>query len=411
MERVTSERESAIAEGKKILGFSSNIFFLGLTSLFTDIASEMVYPLVPIFLTSVLGAPVAAVGLVEGIAESAASLIKAFSGWFSDRIRKRKALTVLGYGLGAISKPILALSFIWPQVLIARFVDRVGKGVRTSPRDALIAESTSKGEYGKSFGFHRGMDTVGAAIGPLIAFAALPLLKNDFRLFFGLAVVPAVAGVAVLTAFVREKISAADGEDPKLSLRSFDLSFKLFLLVVLVFTIGNSSDAFLILRARNAGIAVGLIPIVYFVFNAVYAFSATPVGSLSDRIGRKAVIVLGCLIFSLVYLGFGLAKSQLTIWLLFAAYGFYYAFAEGIFKAYTADIVPRHLRGTAYGLLNLSLGIALLPASLIAGLLWQRIGPSAPFFFGSAMSLLALVLFAALMPHDGNRALSHSSVK
>jgi len=387
-------------QNKKIFGFPRNVFFVGLTSFFTDISTEMVYPLIPIFLTTVLGAPVAVVGLVEGIAESTASLLKVISGWISDRTRRRKGLTVIGYSLAAISKPILAFSFFWWQVLIARFIDRFGKGIRTSPRDALIADSTSKEEYGKAFGFHRGMDTLGAAFGPLIAFSALPLLHNNFRLYFSFAIIPAAIGVTVLALFVKEKARTAKAEKLKLSLKPFSKRFKLFLLIVLIFTVGNSSDAFLILRARNVGVTVGLIPLVYFVFNTVYALAATPIGSLSDRIGRKTIIITGYLIFSLVYLGFALVKSPFTIWLLFAAYGLYYAFTEGIFKAFTADIVPANLRGMAYGFLNLVLGIALLPASLIAGFLWDRISPSAPFFFGSAVSLLALILFMALVPRD-----------
>ena len=387
-------------QNKKIFGFPRNVFFVGLTSFFTDISTEMVYPLIPIFLTTVLGAPVAVVGLVEGIAESTASLLKVISGWISDRTRRRKGLTVIGYSLAAISKPILAFSFFWWQVLIARFIDRFGKGIRTSPRDALIADSTSKEEYGKAFGFHRGMDTLGAAFGPLIAFSALPLLHNNFRLYFSFAIIPAAIGVTVLALFVKEKARTAKAEKLKLSLKPFSKRFKLFLLIVLIFTVGNSSDAFLILRARNVGVTVGLIPLVYFVFNTVYALAATPIGSLSDRIGRKTIIITGYLIFSLVYLGFALVKSPFTIWLLFAAYGLYYAFTEGIFKAFTADIVPANLRGMAYGFLNLVLGIALLPASLIAGFLWDKISPSAPFFFGSAVSLLALILFMALVPRD-----------
>ncbi|NCO66159.1 MAG: MFS transporter [Candidatus Aquicultor secundus] len=387
-------------QNKKILGFSRNVFFVGLTSFFTDISTEMVYPLIPIFLTTVLGAPVAIVGLVEGIAESTASLLKVISGWLSDRTQRRKRLTVLGYGLAAIAKPLLALSFVWWQVLIARFVDRFGKGVRTSPRDALIADSTSSEDYGKAFGFHRGMDTLGAAFGPLIAFAALPLLHNNFRLYFSFAIIPAVIGVVVLALFVKEKVRAAKVENLRLSLKPFNRQFKLFLLIVLIFTVGNSSDAFLILRANNVGVAVGLIPLVYFVFNTVYALASTPIGALSDRIGRKVVIIAGYLIFAIVYLGFALVKSPFTIWLLFAAYGLYYAFTEGIFKAFTADLVPENLRGTAYGFLSLVLGIALLPASLIAGFLWDKISPSAPFFFGSAVSLIALVLFMALIPND-----------
>lgn len=384
----------------RILGFPRNVFFLGLTSLITDLSSEMVYPLIPIFLTTVLGAPVAVVGLIEGIAESTASILKVYSGWLSDRLHRRKSLTVAGYGLSALGKPLMALAFFWPQVLFARFIDRLGKGVRTSPRDALIADSSSPAEYGKSFGFHRTMDTIGAAIGPLVAFAALPLLNNDFRLYFSLAAIPAAIGVIVLALFVKETARAIGGDKPKLDLSLFDRRFKLFLLVALIFTLGNSSDAFLILRAQNVGIAVGFIPLAYFVFNLVYAAASTPVGALSDRIGRKTVILAGYLIFSLVYLGFALATHPLTVWLLFAAYGFYYAFTEGIFKAFTADIVPPHVRGTAFGLLNLALGIALFPASLAAGWLWQAVSPSAPFFFGSAMSLLALILFAVFIPSD-----------
>ncbi len=392
---------------KKIFGFSRNVFFLGLVSLFTDISTEMIYPLIPIFLTTILGAPVAVVGLIEGIAESTASVLKVFSGWLSDRLRGRKKLTVIGYGLAALGKPILALSFVWWEVLIARFVDRSGKGVRTSPRDALIADSSSSEEYGKSFGFHRSMDTFGAAFGPLLAFAVLPLLHNNFRAYFSLAIIPAFIGVAVLVLFIKEKAGTVKLANIKLSLKPFDRSFKLFLLVVLVFTIGNSSDAFLILRARNVGVAIVFIPLIYFVFNMVYAVASTPIGSLSDRIGRKTVIIAGYLIFSLVYLGFALVKSPFTIWLLFAAYGLYYAFTEGIFKAFTADIVPSNLRGTAYGFLNLVLGIALLPASLIAGFLWDKINPSAPFFFGSAISLLALIIFILLIPGDGKKRLPH----
>ena len=395
-------KQEADMEETRIAGFSRNVFFLGLTSLFTDIASEMVYPLIPIFLTSVLGAPIAVVGLVEGIAESTASLAKAYSGRLSDRLGRRKSLAVIGYGMAMAAKPLLALSVIWPQVLAARFIDRLGKGVRTSPRDALIADSSTPGEYGRSFGFHRGMDTVGAALGPLLAFVLLPLLRNNFRLFFVLALIPAALGVMVLAAFVRETPEAALEGGPLPTFRGFDRRFKLFLLVIFVFTLGNSSDAFLILRARNLGVAVVLIPIVYFTFNMVHALLATPVGALSDRIGRKTVIALGYIFYALVYLGFGLAGSQLAVWLLFPAYGFYYAFSEGIFKAFTADIIPPERRGTAFGLLNLTLGIGLLPAALIAGWLWQAVSPRAPFFFGSAVSLLALTLFIVFVPGEGS---------
>ncbi len=398
-----------------ILGQKKNVFWLGLTSLFTDISSEMVYPLVPIFMTTILGAPVSFVGLVEGIAESTASILKVFSGWLSDKLGSRKKLTVTGYALSVIGRPILFIATAGWQVLAYRVIDRTGKGVRTAPRDALIADSSDCNNYGKSFGFHRTMDTVGAMLGPALAFILLPVFaahssSKGYRELFALAIIPGAIGLIILMALVREKRSGKPTEAPKLSLKPFDRRFKLFLLVVLVFTLGNSSDAFLILRARNAGLAVVLIPLAYLMFNTVNALLATPAGIVSDRLGRFWVMALGFANFIVVYIGFALAGQQIVIWLMFALYGVYYAFTESIFKAYTADLVPENLRGTAYGLLNMTMGIALLPASLVAGWLWTNVGVKAPFFYGAGMAALALFLLLVLLPKDSGSKLQPAKV-
>lgn len=389
-----------------LFGLKKNVFWLGLTSLFTDISSEMIYPLVPIFATTVLGASVAFVGLIEGVAESTASLLKVFSGWLSDKVGRRKPLTLAGYILSAIAKPLLVIATAGWHILGIRFLDRTGKGVRTAPRDALIADSCGAGanNYGRSFGFHRTMDTIGAMVGPALAFLLLPLLaghstSHGYRELFGLAIIPALIGIVVLTIFVKEpRRCETAGPSPRLSLKQFDRRFKIFLLVVLVFTLGNSSDAFLILRARNVGLAVAVIPLAYLLFNTVNALLATPAGIISDKLGRRGVMVLGFLNFAGVYLGFALAKSTLMIWIMFAVYGFYYAFTESIFKAYTADLVPENLRGTAYGLLNLAMGVALLPASLVAGWLWQNVSVSAPFYYGAITAMIALVMLLIFVP-------------
>lgn len=384
-----------MAKKDKVFGVNRNVFYLGLTSLFNDISSEMIYPIVPIFMTTVLGAPVAVVGLVEGIAESTASILKVFSGWISDKAHNRKGLAVTGYVLSTIAKPMLVFANAWWQILGFRVADRTGKGIRTSPRDALIADSTTKEEYGRAFGFHRAMDTVGAAAGPLLAFALLPLLKHNYRLFFALSIIPASIGILLLVLFVKEKRDGTIFKMHSADVRSLGKHFFIFLAIVFMFSIGNSSDAFLILRARNLGVPVFLIPLAYFVFNAVASLIATPAGIASDKIGRKTVMVAGFAMFGFVYIGFATATRSWMIWLLFAFYGVYYAFTESIFKAHVADLVTENVRGTAYGLLNMVMGIALLPASLIAGFLWDNIAPSAPFFYGSITAAVAF-LFAIL---------------
>jgi MFS family permease len=381
---------------KTKLGISKNVFVLGLVSFFNDVASEMIYPLVPIFLTSVLGAPVAIVGLIEGIAESTASILKVISGWLSDKLQKRKPFVVAGYSFSAISKILLSLAFSWPFVLFARFVDRFGKGTRTSARDALIAESSDTSARGRAFGFHRALDTLGAVVGPLFALLAIHFLDNKFRLIFFLAFIPACIGI-ILLLFVREKQKEANLSSAlNFSWRNLDPSFKIFLLISFIFALGNSSDAFLILRAQNLGLSVTLVVLAYVLFNFAYAIFSMPAGIISDKIGPKKVLLTGFILFSIIYLFFGLAKVSLFLWLLFPFYGIYMALTEGVGKAYISNLVPEEKSGTAFGIYQTTIGLCTFFASLVAGLLWSYIGVSAPFIYGSLMAIISAFLFVVL---------------
>jgi len=382
---------------KNKFGISKNVFILGLVSFFNDVASEMIYPIVPIFLTGVLGAPVAVVGLIEGIAESTASILKVVSGWLSDKLQKRKPFVVGGYLFSAISKILLSLAFSWSFVLFARFVDRFGKGTRTSARDALIAESSETSTRGKSFGFHRALDTLGAVVGPLIALLAIHFLDNNFRLIFFLAFIPACIGIILLFFFVKERQKEKNPDQAiRFSWRNLDPSFKIFLLISFVFALGNSSDAFLILRAQNLGLSVTLVVLAYVLFNFTYALFSIPAGIISDKIGAKKVLFSGFLLFSIIYLLFGLTNNGLILWLLFPFYGIYMALTEGVGKAYISNLVPEEKSGTAFGVYQTTIGLCTFFASLIAGLLWTYIGVSAPFIFGSVMAIISAFLFVVL---------------
>ncbi|MBI3625226.1 MAG: MFS transporter [Candidatus Rokubacteria bacterium] len=358
----------------------------------------MIYPLLPLFVTRTLGAPMKAVGLIEGVAEATSSVLRLVAGWLSDRLGRRKPLVVIGYAFGAIAKPLLAVAGTWGHVLGIRFIDRFGKGLRTPPRDALLAESTPRPLRGRAFGLHGAMDTAGAVVGPLLAWALLPALGGDFRSLFLLAFIPALVGIAVLILGVPEIRPNVELHGSVARAGDLGERFWRFMPVVLCFGIGNSSDAFLILRARHLGIAEGLIPLLYLVFNVVYASLALPGGTLSDRIGRRRVIVIGYAVFALVYLGFAQAGSAREAWLLFALYGIYYALTERIQRAFVADLVPEAARGRAFGLYHASVGFLALPASLLAGWLWDAVSPAAPFWLGSASSVLALLLFLVLRP-------------
>ncbi len=372
-----------------IFGVSFNVLTLGIVSLFADMSTEMIYPLVPLFLVNVLGASFIDVGIIEGIAESTASIFKIVSGYISDRFKKRKALVYSGYGISAIAKPLLAITTSWQQVLGLRFTDRLGKGVRDSARDALISESGGIGA-GRSFGFQRSLDTLGAVIGPLIAASLFVYLS--YRGLFLLAFIPGLFATLFVVLFVQDTaIGMRDGRAYQISFRSFDRNFKILLVGLGIFFIGNSSDAFLFLRAQNLGIAAVFIPILYLISNLIYALTAFPFGILSDKIGRKRVLLLGYSIFFIVYLGLALANSSFIIWMLFPVYGLYYGLTDGVSKALISDLAPKTLKATAFGTYYTIIGIVALPASFIAGTLWQLLGSPYAFFYGAGMSAAAII--------------------
>lgn len=374
---------------------SKNVKALGIVSLLNDASTDMIYPLIPIFLTKVLGASFVTVGIIEGIAESTASLLKVFSGWLSDKLRQRKSLAVIGYSLSMISKPMLAFAQSSLHVLAVRFFDRFGKGIRQAPRDALIAESTPDGMLGYSYGFHKAMDTIGATLGPLLAFLILPVLNNNLRSLFLLSFVASFFAVLTLGFFVKEKKEKQIAHViHKLTFKSLPATYKLFLLAIAVFTIGNSSDAFLFLRAQNLGISPTLIPVLYALANIFFAGLAIFFGRLADRIGAKKIFLAGYLVFAATYFGFGLARSSFAIWLLFPLYGVFSAMTDSIQKTITVQIADPDWKGTMLGLTHTTIGIFQLPASVIAGFLWQKTNASAPFYFGSATAIIAAILLS-----------------
>ncbi len=387
--------------------FTPNVIALGVVSLLTDFSSEMIYPLLPLFLTRVLGAGPAFVGLIEGIAESTASFLKLVSGWLSDRWRRRKGLVVGGYALSSCARPLVAAAMAPWHVLAIRFVDRVGKGVRTSPRDALLADSTDPSHRGRAFGFQRAMDHLGAAIGPLVASGLLYGLGWDLRAVFWAAAVPALLSILVLGVGVTEVPPRPRGpvEAPEPALQAtflFPPQFRRYLLVVVLFTLGNSSDAFLLLRAQEVGVGAGALPLLWAALHVVKSATSTPLGGLSDRWGRRRVIRLGWFLYGAVYVGLAVAPGPIALWGLVLAYGVYYGLTEGVERALVADLVPSEARSTAYGWFHTAVGLAALPASLVAGVLWQARGPAWAFGFGAALALAAAAMLPfALRPQEG----------
>jgi MFS family permease len=397
----------------RIFGVSKTVFTLGIVSFLTDISSEMLVPILPLFIMSLPGATGEALGLIEGVAEATAQLLRVWAGYLADRFGRPKMLTSLGYGLSAISKPFLIIATAWPQVFAIRFSERFGKGIRSAPRDVLIADTTEQATRGRAFGFHRAMDTAGATLGPVVvlalgwfvfgrAFLTTPgsAHRDIYRLIFIVAAVPAVLGWLVLQIFVKERPKpVGEVKKPTLSLAGFDPRFKTFLVVLALFGIGNSSDAFLVLRATKDPIGMDLFSflLVYVAFNALSTVVAFKSGIISDRIGRKPVILVGWLIFAASYLGLALTKSSTGIWVWFTIYGAYYGMTEGMLKAFAVDLCPANLRGTAVGTFYTITGLAALPASVIAGFLWKTVDHSAPFFYGAATSLAAALLLAVLV--------------
>jgi MFS family permease len=394
---------SQTAESNPQSGWRSlprNVWAVSLTSFFMDISSEMVVNIVPLFLYNVLGVGAGIIGLIEGIAEATASLLKVFSGWLSDRIGARKWPAVAGYALSAAAKPFFFFANSWGAIAGVRWADRVGKGIRTAPRDALVADSIDESQRGLAFGFHRAADTGGAVFGLLIALgvvwaaqsAAVELGRSTFQVVVLVSLLPAVLAVLSLTLGARDVPVEGVPQRPAITFRGLGKPFLVFLVIVGLFDLGNSSDAFLVLRAQERGLSVVGILAMLVAFNLVYALVSTPAGSLSDKVGRRKVIVGGWLAYATIYLGFALAGDVWQVWVLYVLYGVYYGLAYGTSKAMVADLVPAELRGTAYGTYNATLGLLDFPASLIAGLLWQTVSPSAPFYFGALMALGAALL-------------------
>ena len=399
----TSNSQSAKTGIKQL---PRNVWAVGFTSFFMDISSEMVINILPLFLANVLGVKTSVIGLIEGVAESTSSILKLFSGWLSDKLHGRKWLAVIGYGLSALVKPFFYIANSWGIVAAVRWVDRVGKGIRTAPRDALVADSVDAKTRGLAFGFHRAMDTAGALLGICIAALVVWLTAKNaqvlqlktYQTIVLFSLVPAFLSVLSLILGAKEVKVSGQRTAPKFSFKSMGKPFIIFLVIVSLFTLGNSSDGFLVLRAQNLGVSVLGILLMLAAFNLIYSLVSTPAGSLSDRIGRRRLIIGGWLVYALIYFGFATAQSKWQVWGLYAAYGIYYGLAHGSANALVADLVPENLRGTAYGTYNAVIGLLALPASFIAGLLWQKVSPATPFYFGGSLALLAVFLMLVWMP-------------
>jgi MFS family permease len=380
-------------------GISGNVLILGLVSFLTDVSSEMIYPLLPLFVASLPGGSAAFLGLIEGAAETTAALLKLVSGSYSDRIRSRKGLVLVGYGVSSLVRPLIALATSPLGVLLVRVSDRVGKGVRTSPRDALIADSSPPEGRGKAFGFHRSMDHAGAVVGPLLATAALYLLTNDLRTVFWLAGIPGILAVILIIHKVRDvpretaPLSTArkllPGALPRGPIRGY-------LAILLLFTLGNSSDAFLLLKASQSGMSASRVALLWTAFHVVKMLATMPFGALSDRIGRKKVIICGWAVYAVSYCGFALSASQWQIWCVFLFYGIFYGLTEGVEKAFVADMAPTDQNGTAFGWYSLAIGVGALPASLIFGAIWTWASPASAFTFGAGLAAVAALLLTLL---------------
>lgn len=381
---------------KKIFGLHRNVFFSGLTSFFTDTSTKMIYSVMPLFLLSI-GASKTSISLIEGIAESTASLFKAFSGMWSDKIGKNKPFMLFGYGITALVTPLYSFVKLPVQVLFLRFFEKIGKGLRAAPRDSLISASVPKNETGKNFGFHKAMDNSGAILGPLIAFLLLSRFPLNYKNVFVIATIPAILGVLSIAIFIKDAKSDKNESNNKFHIKQLPKKFYFFLLIMFIFTLGNSADALLLVKTAETGIDKSYIPFVYMIFNCVSVFLAIPIGKISDKIGREKLIILGFFIYAVVYFFFGKFNNLNVFIVLFVLYGLYSALVDTSQKAMVSDIVSKELKGTGFGLYHAVLGITLLPASLIAGLLYDNVNSNAPFYFGSVMAMIAtglMIIFA-----------------
>ena len=378
-----------------------NVVLLGLVSFFSDISAEMVYPIIPLYLSAAFGATPALIGLIEGIAESLASLLKVFSGYITDKFGKKKPIAFIGYAAGLVYKVALILAGSWGGVLGARVIDRVGKGIRTAPRDVMVCDSADGNNLGKAFGVHKALDMAGSAIGIFISYLLLEKAGKTaaYKELFAISIIPAILGLLMFF-FIKEKRTHEDAKKREpfwQNIKKLDGQLKLYLFVAFLFTLGNSSNAFLLLRAKSVGFDDNNVILLYLIFNLSASILSIPLGRLSDRVGRKKLLVAGYIVFSAVYLGFAFASSQFTIIIAFVLYGFYSAMITGVERAFIAEISPVDLKGSMLGLHSTIVGIALLPSSVIAGLLWVRFGASSPFLFGSVMSLLAAFILLLFM--------------
>lgn len=391
---------------QRYLKLPRNVWALSLVALLNDTSSEIIYPLLPAFLALSLGASPFAIGLIEGIAESVASLLKLVSGYLSDRFGTRKLPVFAGYSLAAITRPLLAFVTSWPQVLVVRMADRTGKGIRGAPRDALIVEGVPKNERGFAFGFNRAADHLGAVLGPVVGFVLLSIFAlntasptvQEYQQVFLYASVPVVLGLIIIAFFVHEKPKVAhpDAAPPNFSLKGFDSNFKRYLVIVAVFTLSNSTDAFLLLRAADAGVSPVMLPLLWMTLHLSKVISSLIGGQLSDKFGRKALIISGWAVYAVVYAGFAFVDSMWQVWVLFIIYGTYFGMTEGVEKAFVADMVPENKRGTAYGLYNLAYGITVFPASLLFGLIWNNFGASTAFLASASISIVAIFLLTTV---------------
>ncbi len=388
---------------KRFKNLPRNVLALSLVSLLNDTSSEIIYPLLPIFLTLTLGSSPFAIGLIEGLAESVSSLLRLFAGYWSDKIRKRKPLVFLGYALTAITRPFLAFTTDWVQVLVVRTADRAGKGLRSAPRDALLASTVPFDQRGLAFGFHRAADNLGAVLGPLIGFFLILLIaqdpqslsENEYRQIFLISSLPALIALLVLIFFVKDERlheKSPSKVQLKFSLKELDPNFKRFLLAISLFTLSNSTDAFLLLKAQQTGVNAKMLPILWVFLHISKVVSSLVVGDFSDRISRKKLILSGWVLYTLVYAGFAFAEQEWQIWGLFLFYGFYFGLTESTERAFVADLTSEEKRGTAFGLYSLALSITVFPASLVFGVIWNLASSTVAFLFGAFLSLLAVLL-------------------